>query len=109
MFGLESIIAVFISARELLKDKYNKSHSLSSKHWNNQERLNKDLLDNNVSHKQIIKNAEKGKYYSEDLIMGNDYTQIVDTERYEKDLELYGYELTEKLRKNGNYNYKNNV
>lgn len=108
MFGLESLFAIAVFGSEFIKEQRSKKNSLNSNSWNNQIALNRDIMNPDVSHKQIMKNADSGKYQSDSVIADTlNYTDIVDSKRYEEDLKLFGYELTEKFRKAGNYSYSN--
>lgn len=79
----------------------------------NKELLWRDRFINNLSEEEIKKNLANGKYYSKKVISEfasqnrcEEYrTRIVDTKRYNEDLQKYGKKMTEEMREMGCYTY----
>lgn len=57
-----------LSAAFLVREKHKEKTRpvIPASYWRNQELMNADKLDSNVSHEQIMRNLENGKYYLSD-------------------------------------------
>lgn len=106
MFDGLAILGLFAGAKQLIKEATEKE--IPAEYWNNKDLMHKDKMNPNISSKQIIKNLEKGKYYSPVVIpevIKAPVKPIVDRERYERDVIEYGQEVADKNAKLGMYSF----
>lgn len=99
------IIGLFAAAKQLIKESTEKP--VPAEYWNNKDLMHKDKMNPDVSPQQIMKNIEKGKYYSSTVIPER-YEQpvkIVDRKGYEHDVRIYGKEVADDNAKLGLYSF----
>ena len=69
--------------------------------------MHKDKMNPNVSPQQVMKNIEKGKYYSPTVISEwyEQPVKIVDRKSYNHDVRMYGKEIADENAKLGLYSF----
>ncbi len=65
MFDGLGIIGIFAGIKQLIKESTEKE--IPAEYWNNKDLMHKDKMNPDVTPQQIMKNLEKGKYYSGNL------------------------------------------
>jgi hypothetical protein len=93
-------------ACNLFKEKQQKP--IPAEYWNNKDLMYKDKMNPDISPEQVMKNLEKGKYYSPTVIPEKyevPSIKIVDRVRYEKDVREYGKEIADDNAKMGLYSF----
>lgn len=105
MFAGMGILGLLFNAGEYIKEA--SQPTLSAEHWNNQALLYEDKMNPDITPKQIMDNAKKGKYYSIDKIPFVAEKEIVikDRVRYEVDVLEYGKETADSNAKLGLYSF----
>lgn len=104
MFDGLAIIGLFAGAVQLFKEKTEKK--IPASYWNNKDLMHKDKMNPNVPPQQIMKNLEKGKYYSPEVIperIEQPKPEIVDIERYKRDIIVYSKGVAEIEASRGGY------
>lgn len=84
MLDLLSVLAVGLFGAGLVKEK--KEKVIPAEYWRNTELMDMDKL--NLSHEQVMKNLECGKYYLPDY---PDNFDMKYAEEYEEDKKIYGF------------------
>ena len=105
MFNGLGILGLFAGTKQIIKEATEKS--IPAEYWNNKDLMHKDKMNPDVSPQQIMKNLEKGKYYSPTVIPER-YEQpvkIVDRKSYENDVRMYGKETADENAKLGLYSF----
>jgi hypothetical protein len=99
------IIGLFAAAKQLIKESTEKP--VPAEYWNNKALMHKDKMNPDVSPQQIMKNLEKGKYYSPTVISERYEMpiKIVDRKGYEHDIRVYGKEIADDNAKMGLYSF----
>lgn len=106
MFDAFGIIGLIAGAKQLIKEKTEKP--VPAEYWNNKDLMHKDKMNPNVSPQQIMKNLEKGKYYSSTVIPERyemPVKPIVDKKSYNHDVRMYGKEIADSNVKLGLYSF----
>lgn len=106
MFDGLAVIGLIAGAVQLFKEKTEKK--IPASYWNNKDLMHKDKMNPNVSPQQIMKNLEKGKYYSPEVIPERYETpvkSIEDVKGYEHDVMKYGKEIADDNVKMGLYSF----
>ena len=110
MFDGLGIIGLFAGTKQLIKESTEKK--IPASYWNNKDLMHKDKMNPNVSPQQIMKNLEKGKYYSP-MVIPERYEipvkPIVDRASYEHDVREYGNEVADSNAKLGLYSFVLNI
>lgn len=99
------IIGLIAGAKQLIKESTEKE--IPAENWNNKALMHKDKMNPDVSPQQIMKNLEKGKYYSPTVIPERYEmpVKIVDKKSYEHDVRVYGKEVADSNAKLGLYSF----
>lgn len=106
MFDGLGIIGLIAGAKQLIKESTEKP--VPAEYWNNKDLMHKDKMNPDVSPQQIIKNLEKGKYYSPTVIPERyemPVKPIVDRKSYNHDVRMYGKEIADSNAKLGLYSF----
>ena len=101
-------IALIIGIVQIIKESYDKNHPIPLSYWNNQDLMNQDRL-RGVFEKDIISNMSAGRYNTPDKIYPayqNPRHRIVDIERYNRDIALFGKDTVDKDVRRGFYSVK---
>lgn len=105
MFDGLGIIGLIAGAKQLIKESTEKP--IPAEFWNNKDLMYKDKINPDVSPQEIMKNLEKGKYYSPTVIAER-YEQpvkMVDRKSYNHDVRVYGKEVADDNAKLGLYSF----
>lgn len=105
MFDGLGIIGLFAVAKQFIKESTEKP--VPAEYWNNKALMHEDKMNPDVSPQQVMKNIEKGKYYSPTVIPER-YEQpvkIVDRKSYNHDVRVYGKEVADENAKLGLYSF----
>lgn len=105
MFDGLGIIGLIAGAKQIIKEATEKE--IPAENWNNKALMHKDKMNPDVSPQQIMKNIEKGKYYSPTVIPERYEmpVKIVDKKSYEHDVRVYGKEVADSNAKMGLYSF----
>lgn len=106
MFDAFGIIGLIAGAKQLIKEKTEKP--VPAEYWNNKALMHEDKMNPDVSPQQIMKNLEKGKYYSPTVISERyemTVKPIVDIKSYNHDVRVYGKEIADDNAKMGLYSF----
>ena len=106
MFDGLGIIGLFAAAKQLIKESTEKP--VPAEYWNNRDLMHKDKMNPDVSPQQIMKNLEKGKYCSSQIIPERyemPIKPIVDKKRYNHDVREFGREIADDNAKQGLYSF----
>lgn len=106
MFDGLGIIGFFAGTKQIIKEKTEKE--IPAEYWNNKDLMHKDKMNPDISPEQLMKNIEKGKYYSPTVIPERyeiPVKPIIDRERYEYDVKTYGKEIADDNAKQGLYSF----
>ena len=105
MFDGLGIIGIFAGIKQLIKESTEKE--IPEEYWNNKDLMHKDKMNPDVTPQQIMKNLEKGKYYSPTVIPERYEmpVKIVDKKGYEHDVRKYGKEIADDNAKMGLYSF----
>ena len=103
MFGLITAISMVFSAKEIIKEQIESNAPASM-------RFDWDAYRNDISKMSVqdqMKKVERGGYFTTKPIEPRTLSMedVVDVERYKRDLELYGENFVEERRKIGSYKY----
>lgn len=107
MFNLLFGVSIVANLIELVKESYEKP--IPAEYWGDKEAIRKDRM-SGVSEKQIIKNVENGKYYSNKKYPKphrdpKDGKIIIENERlYREDVKKYGVVQAQRWVEQGRYN-----
>lgn len=106
MFDGLGIIGLFAAAKQLIKEAAEKE--VPAEYWNNKALMYEDKMNPDVSPQQIMKNLEKGKYYSPTVVPERyemPVKPIVDKKSYNHDVRMYGKEIADSNAKLGLYSF----
>ncbi len=105
MFDGLGIIGLFAAGKQIVKEKTEKE--IPAEYWNNKALMHEDKMNPDVSPQEIMKNIEKGKYYSPTVIPEHyeKPVKIVDKKGYNHDVRVYGKEIADDNAKMGLYSF----
>lgn len=106
MFDGLGIIGLFAATKQLIKESTEKP--VPVEYWNNKALMHKDKMNPDVSPQQFIKNLKDGKYCSSEVIPEKyemPVKPIVDKNRYNHDVRMYGKEIADDNAKQGLYSF----
>lgn len=106
MFDAFGIIGLIAGTKQLIKESTEKP--VPAEYLNNKALMHKDKMNPDVSPQQLMKNIEKGKYYSPTVIPEQyemPVKPIVDKKRYNHDVMEYGKEIADDNAKQGLYSF----
>ncbi len=106
VFALLSGLAVICFVKEIVKDKTQRI--IPAESWGNKALMYDDKINPDISPQQIMKNLEKGKYYSSTVLQERyeiPVKPIVDKKRYNHDVREYGKEIADDNAKQGLYSF----
>lgn len=105
MFDGLGIIGLFAAGKQIVKEKTEKE--IPASYWNNKALMYEDKMNPDVSPQQIMKNLEKGKYYSPTVVPERYEmpVKIVNKKSYEHDVRVYGKEVADDNAKMGLYSF----
>lgn len=110
MLNAFGIIGLFAGIKQLIKESTEKS--IPAENWNNKALMHEDKMNPDISPQQIMKNLEKGKYYSPTVIPERyemPVKPIVDKKRYDYDVRMYGKNIADDNAKQGLYSFMLNI
>ncbi len=104
MFDGLGIIGLFASGIQIVKEATAKK--IPAEYWNNKDLMYKDEMNPDISPQQVMKNLERGKYYSPTVIqIQHEKPVIKDKQRYNADVIKYGKEIADDNAKQGLYSF----
>ena len=104
MFDGLGILGMIMGAKQLIKESTEKE--IPASYWNNKDLMHKDKMNPDISSQQIMKNLERGKYYSPTVIperYEQPKSKIIDKERYEHDVKMYSKAVADIEASRGGY------
>lgn len=108
MFNLLAIFSILFNIKEIVQEKFEKPPSKNSRF--DYDAFYKDT-DNGMSAMDQLRKRQRGDYITTKPLTHNkvSFNDVVDIKRYKNDIDIYGKDVAEIWRKNGNYKYIRNL